>query len=201
MAVYLKSTRRTPTYASALPHTDARSNARGTDSTTTPGPRPIAQHAETDRDRLGTHATGYAHAGIHRGIIPMLPRSPRGPPTPTAIRDDASLVHHRTRNVERTSTIPDKSASSVRCSHERHPLHQLAHDHRYPGTQHHRRYVVHLLDVCTVTALIVKQALSDSIANRGRELSWGPNTLATHLKPEPFAHGQHHATPRRPNKL
>ena len=54
------------------------------------------------------------------------------------------------------------------------PLHQLTDATRILFTQHQRHYVQHHLDVCTVTALIDKQAFSDSIANRVRELSWGP---------------------------
>ena len=73
------------------------------------------------------------------------------------------------------------------------PLHQLTDATRILFTQHQRHYVQHHLDVCTVTALIDKQAFSDSIANRVRELSWGPNTTTAHLPAMPFAQESHHA--------
>ena len=54
------------------------------------------------------------------------------------------------------------------------PLHQRARTPSIPDAKLTSHYVVHHLDVCTVTALNDKQAFSDSIANRGRELSRGP---------------------------
>ena len=104
----------------------------------------------------------------------MLPRSLRDPPALATLLQYASLLHHRTRGVARTSTVPIKSPTSIHCSRVPRPLHQLTDATRTLFTQHSRHYVQHHLDVCTVTALIDKQAFSDSIANRVRELSWGP---------------------------
>ena len=70
-----------------------------------------------------------------------------------------------TRQVTNEHTL--LACTTVRCTDTR--AHRAS---QTPNFTSH--YVVHHLDVCTVTALNDKQAFSDSIANRGRELSRGP---------------------------
>ena len=73
------------------------------------------------------------------------------------------------------------------------PLHRHARAPSIPDANFTSPYVVHHLDVCTVTALNDKQAFSDSIANRGRELSRGPNIATAPSPPMPSTQEWHHA--------
>ena len=80
------------------------------------------------------------------------------------------------------------------------PLHRRARAPSIPDAKLTSHYVVHHLDVCTVTALNDKQAFSDSIANRGRELSRGPNIATAPSPPMPSTQEWHHAPRKGPTR-
>ena len=183
--------------SNALPRSTYDSNTRGTDPAAPIGPRPIEPRAETDQEHTRSVSDTPGSTAASYGCCPARCTTRQLSLHHQDTHPSYTIARATNRGLQRYPTSHQR-AYAARTHHR--PLHRRARTPSIPDAKLTSHYVAHHLDVCTVTALNDKQAFSDSIANRGRELSRGPNIATAPSPPMPSTQEWHHAPREGPTR-